>query len=259
MRLKLEVLAVAISILLPACERAASPTATHAEASASASAASALGSSALSLAGAPPAQASAGAARSAVRERKLVRSAELRLEVSSYAAARARLDEALALAGGYVAEARVEHADGAVATASLELRLPAAELDGFVQRIAGLGSVLLEQIHSSEITDEYIDAAARLANQRRLEGRLVEFASARTSDVKELLEVERELARVREDIEALEARIARYDSRVALSSVSLDITSRERVHVGAEMGLGERVLQALGDSCRAWRGRHGEG
>jgi hypothetical protein len=56
---------------------------------------------------------------------------------------------------------------------------------------------------------------------------------------------------VRQDIETLEGRIAGYDSRVALSQVSLEMTSRERVHVGADMGLGERLRRSFADSWHA--------
>jgi hypothetical protein len=82
-------------------------------------------------------------------ERKLVRSAEIRLEVQTYSEARARVDAEPERSGGYVAGARVEHADGAVAYASLELRIPARELDGFMHEVAGLGTVLHEDLRST--------------------------------------------------------------------------------------------------------------
>jgi hypothetical protein len=105
--------------------------------------------------------------------------------------------------------------------------------------------VLSEQLHSNEVTDEYQNVAARLTNARRLEARLLEFADERTSDVKGLLEVERELSRVRDEIETLEARVAGYDRRVALSSVSLSLTSRERVSLAGPLGLSDRLHHAF--------------
>jgi hypothetical protein len=185
------------------------------------------------------------------RERKLVRSAALRLEVEQYAAAREAVDAALARAGGHVARARVEHADGAVAFASLDLRVPAAVLDAFVREVARLGAVLHEEMHADEISDEYYDARARLESARKLEQRLLEFADAKTSDVKGLLEVERELGRVREAIETLAGRIAGYDSQVALSALSLEMVSRQRVSLGEAPGLRARLQHALRESSGA--------
>jgi hypothetical protein len=214
-----------------------------------------LESSARAVSGADTAAQSAGAADGGrapgARERKLVQSAALRLEVEAYSAAREALDAALARAGGHVARARVEHADGTVALASLELRVPAAVLDAFVREVARLGSVLHEEVRADEISDEYYDARARLESAQKLERRLLEFADAKTSDVKELLEVERELGRVRAEIETLAGRIAGYDSQVALSALSLEMVSRQRVSVGEALGLGARLQHALRESSGA--------
>jgi hypothetical protein len=193
---------------------------------------------------------SAGGELAAAPERKLVRTAELHLEVASYANARAKMDAELARLGGYVAQARVEHADGAVAAARLELRVPAPELERFMSDSASLGRVLYEDVQSREISDEYYDAEARLANARRLEQRLLEFADNKAADVKGLLEVERELGRVREDIETLQGRLKGYAERVALSSLSLQLTSRERVSIGDPPGLGSDLKHALVESSR---------
>lgn len=186
-----------------------------------------------------------------MRERKLLVSAALQLEVESYAQARAAIDASLARLGGHVARARVEHADGAVASASLELRVPAAELDGLVRELARCGTVLHEEMRADEIGDEYYDAQARLESARQLERRLLEFASQRTSDVQGLLEVERELARVRESVESLSGRIAGYDNQIALSALSIDIVSRLRVSVGEAPALGGRLQHALRESFGA--------
>ena len=207
-----------------------------------------------SVGGGPPA--ASGSASASAPERKLVRSAELRLEVDSYAPARSLLDQELARVDGYVADARVQHADGAVAFAHLELRVPAGALDGLLARLMGLGVVLEEVVRSNEITDEYHDGEARLANARAIEARLLAFADSKTTDLRGLLEVERELGRVREEIEVLRARLAGYASSVALSAVSLDIESRERESRGVTASLGAR----LGDSFRAsWHALLGSG
>jgi len=207
-------------------------------------------SSALESHAAPAVSAAGGASR----ERQLVRTAELQLEVKDYAPARAQLDAELQRAGGYVAQASVEHADGTVTSASLELRIPAAELDAFLAALARLGTVLDEQLHSSEISDDYYDVSARLSTARQLEQRLLDFARVKTSDVKDLLEVERELTRVRENIETLQGRLQRYDHDVALSALSLRIVSRERASVGAPLGLGAQLRHSLGESAHALLG-----
>ena len=210
-----------------------------------------LAASFATVASAPGAGAPADERPSKPAERKLVRSAEIQLEVESHAEARARIDAALQRAGGYIADARVEHADGSVVFAQLSLRVPASALDAFLAELTALGTVQSEQLHSNDITDVYFDTAARLTNARKLEERLLQFAGDRTSDVKGLLEVERELSRVREEIETLQARVTGYDRSVAFSAVSLTLTSRDRVSMAGPMGLSDRLRHAFVDSCHA--------
>ena len=192
-----------------------------------------------------------GSSSPAAPERKLVMSAEIQLEVESHAEARAGIDVALQRAGGYIADARIDHSDGSVAFAQLSLRVPASALDAFLAELLALGSVQSEQRHSNDITDVYFDTAARLTNARKLEERLLQFADDRTADVKGLLEVERELSRVREEIETLQARVTGYDRSVAFSAVSLTLTSRDRVSMAGPMGLSDRLRHAFVDSCHA--------
>jgi len=188
------------------------------------------------------------------RARRFVRSADLQLEVVAYGPARAGVDAELARAGGYVAQARVERADGAVASAWLELRVPAAELDAFVSGLARFGTVLREELRAEEISEEYYDAQARLGSARSIERRLLQFAEAKTASVNDLLEVERELGRVRGEIESYQGRIAGYDGRVAMSTVSLGMLSRERVSVGTPVAFAERLRHSFRESTRALGG-----
>jgi len=210
-----------------------------------------LAASFATVASAPGAGAPADERPSKPAERKLVRSAEIQLEVASHAEARARIDAALQRAGGYIADARVDHADGSVVFAQLSLRVPASALDAFLAELTALRTVQSEQLHSNDITDVYFDTAARLTNAHKLEERLLQFAGDRTSDVKGLLEVERELSRVREEIETLQARVTGYDRSVTFSAVSLTLTSGDRVSMAGPLGLSDRLRHAFADSCHA--------
>jgi hypothetical protein len=241
------IVAMGVSLPLAACGRSEPSRASAARPESSTRAAPGDG----TAAGSPGAPDLDRASKPGARERKLVRSAALQLEVEEYPTARGAVDAALARAGGHVARARVEHADGMVALASLELRVPAAALDEFVREAAGFGTVLHEEMRTDEISEEYYDAQARLGNAQKLEQRLLEFAGAKTSDVKGLLEVERELGRVREEIETLAGRIAGYDGQVALSALSLEMVSRQRVSVGDAPGLGARLQHAWRESSGA--------
>ena len=148
--------------------------------------------------------------------RKIIRNGEVVLEVDSLERARGEAEAATRLAGGYVSSAQSDDSSQA-----LVLRIPAARFDDVAHGLARLGRVLRESLTAEEITDQYYDLTARLTNAKRLEARLLDLVAQKTSRVSELLEVERELGRVREEIERLEGKQRLWDQEVALGTLSV--------------------------------------
>ena len=97
-------------------------------------------------------------------ERKLIRDAELHLEVEDYEGVRPKSQEALEQVEGYVADAEVDHEQGAVSNARLILRVPAEKLDGFIAACSKLGNVVHESVRTRDVSEEYYDSRARLTN-----------------------------------------------------------------------------------------------
>ncbi|MCC6878012.1 MAG: DUF4349 domain-containing protein, partial [Sandaracinaceae bacterium] len=101
---------------------------------------------------------------------------------------------------GYV-QRGVEHER----SASLELRVPAAELEALRRELRGLGELGYEREEIADVTDEHSDLNARLRNARREEERLLALMEERTHSLADVLAVEARLSAVRERIEQLEA------------------------------------------------------
>jgi hypothetical protein len=185
--------------------------------------------------GAPPADASvseAGAQSAALpgdpldilrlpSDAMLVRTGHAALEVDSLGLALARAHELAARLGGFVAGTQAQAGRGTHRHASLELRVPTARFDELVQGLGALGSVEQVQVTTEEVGEEYTDVAARIANGRRLEARLLDLLALRTGKLQDALVVEREVARVREEIERHEARLRYLQSRAATSRLTL--------------------------------------
>src|SRR5262245_39855257 len=180
-------------------------------------------------------------------ERKIIRNGEIMLLVDSLEQARDAIEEGARGAGGYLSSAQTDHGDAASAT--LTLRVPAARFDDVARALARLGKVLHESLQAEEITEQYYDLAARLANARRLESRLLELVAQHTAKVSDLLEVERELGRVREDIERLEGKKRLLDSQVALGTLTVHLTMRTREVASA--ALGTEMRETLSASWQA--------
>lgn len=189
-----------------------------------------------------------------VVERKLIQTAELHMQVSSYAAARSRIEDDLRKLGGFIANAQVEHADGEVSYANLTIRVPSDKLADFLAGTAGHGDVTHETLSSQDITEGYYDLEARIKNATRLEARLLALLDNQGDSVTSLLEVERELARVRGQIEGFEGKLRLWDSQVSLSTVQLRLASKQVYAVHAPPTLGEKLNDTLGGSFGALKG-----
>lgn len=177
----------------------------------------------------------------------LIRTGRASLEVDSLELAIAAVRDLAARAGGYVANSSIEGGDNRLRAASLELKIPAPRWSAVVEGLEPLGEVESITEETQDVGEEYVDLSARLTNARRLETRLTELLAQRTGKLEDVLMVERELARVREEIERYEGRLRFLRSRVATSTLVVYLHEAVPL-VGAP---GESVLA---DSFRqAWR------
>jgi hypothetical protein len=158
--------------------------------------------------------------------RKIVRTGDLQIRVDDYEPARKQIEELLRASGGFIANAQVGHSDGRVTEATLVLRVPTDGYEDLVARLAALGTVVAESSSAEDVTDQWVDVNARLANAKKLEGRLVELIATQAGNVTQLLEVERELARVREQIELFEGRLHVLEDQTSLSTLTLRVQTR---------------------------------
>ena len=105
------------------------------------------------------------------------------------------------------------------------MRVPSNELDTTLAELKKLGRVESETQGGEEVTSEYIDLEARLANARRTEQRLAQIQAQRTGKLADVLKVEVEIARVRGEIEQMEAQ--RKSMRKQVDFATIDATLNE--------------------------------
>ncbi len=98
-------------------------------------------------------------------------------------------------------------------------------LDERVEFFAFLASAGTGPLHAvgEEVTQQYVDLVARLKNARVTEQRLAQILAQRTGKVADVLEVEREIARVRGEIERMDAQRKTLENQVAFASVRFEL------------------------------------
>ena len=77
------------------------------------------------------------------------------------------------------------------------------------------------------MTKAYFDTDARLKNARVMEQRLIEMLKTKTGKVSDLLQVEKELGRVREEIEKMQGELKYWDSQVQCATVTISLTEKD--------------------------------
>jgi hypothetical protein len=151
----------------------------------------------------------------------LIRTGHAVVEVDSIQAGIARVRRLAQESGALVANTTVQTGREQRRSASLELRVPSDRFDAVVNGLAPIGKVESINISAQDVGEEFVDLSARLANARRLEARLIELLANRTGRLTDVLAVERELARVREEIERYEGRLRYLQARVSVSSLTV--------------------------------------
>ena len=153
----------------------------------------------------------------------IVRHGEASIQVEKLEGAVARIRQTAGQFGGFVGNTSLLAGKEEQKTATLELRIPSAQFDAVVGALNQLGKVETVTVSAEDVSEEYVDLGARLANARRVEARLVEMLGKRTGKLSDVLTVEQELARVRQEAERYEARIRWLEHRASLSSLSVSL------------------------------------
>ena len=153
----------------------------------------------------------------------IIRRGQASVEVKHVQDALTHIRQSAAQAGGFVANASLTSGKEERRSATLELRVPSGQFEALVDALSALGKV--ESVNSTvqDVGEEYVDIGARASNARRLEARLVEMVATRTGKLSDLLTVERELARVREEIERYDARLRWLEKHTSMSTLELTL------------------------------------
>jgi hypothetical protein len=155
--------------------------------------------------------------------RLIVRTGQASIEVDSLETAMAELRRVAQRVGGFVADASVQSGRNQLRTATLQLKVPASRFDDLTQGLEPLGKLQFVNVSAEDVSEEFVDLTARVANGHRLEDRLVELLRTRTGKLQDVLSVERELARVREEIERMEGRMRFLKNSAQLSTLSVNL------------------------------------
>lgn len=152
-------------------------------------------------------------------KRMLITTADLSLEVRSAKKTHDQLAGIASKAGGYVTVSSLTGEEGAQSGA-VAMRVPAAKYASVLAEVSKLGKVLSKQEKGEDVTEEFVDLQSRIRNLKREEEAFLVVLKKATR-VPDILAVERELSRVRGEIEQAVGRAKYLENQVALSTVNV--------------------------------------
>lgn len=184
---------------------------------------------------------------------KIIYAASVQLNVEDFSATAESLVELVARCGGYVADSEVTGTSGEARYATWKVRVPVDRFDEFVAQAKDLGELVSASVNSQDVTEEYYDIDARIRNKTKEEARLLKLLEERPGKLEDVIAIERELARVRGELERMQGRIRYLTDRTALTTVELVVTEVRAYRPDQAATFATRISRGFHDSVTALR------
>lgn len=180
-------------------------------------------------------------------ERKIIRNAELSLEADAPEEAQQKITTIVESKKGYVVTSTQKGSDVTSVKrdiVTMTVRVPAEKFNEALDEIRQTGSrILVETVKGQDVTDEFIDIEANLKTKKALEEQFLEIMK-RSNSVVDALNVQRELANVRGEIEKIEGRKRFLESQSNFSTITITLRTPTAIS-GSSKGFFYRLTDAV--------------
>ncbi len=177
-------------------------------------------------------------------EAKIIKTGDIRFETNDLQATYSQLQTAVKKHGATV-QNDVEGKNYESLYRNITVRVPSQHFDTFLSDISkGVNYFDKKEISSQDVTEEYIDIDARLKAKKILEARYLELLK-KANKVSEMLEIETQLSAIREEIEAKEGQLRYMQSRISMSTITIEFYKRVAEESGATVSFGTKIWNAI--------------
>jgi Domain of unknown function (DUF4349) len=219
--------------------------------------AAAVNAKAIDASEAPP-QEGTKAKESAAAGRKIIYTGYIDLVTEDLNALETKLRQLIAAQGAYIADSDRTGSAGSNLRGSWKVRVPVDGYDPFVRGVVALGELVSLKANSQDVSEEYFDLDARQAAKKVEEERLLKHLTESTGKLDEILAVERELSRVRTEIERMQGRLRALANLTSLATVTISASEIKGYVPPQAPTFGTRIARTFSDSLDSVR-EFGEG
>lgn len=159
--------------------------------------------------------------------RKIIYNSDVSLIVENFDRTASAIAALIKNSGGYLADSDITGSPGSNRRGMWKVRVPVEGFDGFVESVVKLGELVYRKTNSQDVSEEFYDLDARIKNKKIEEGRLVKHLEESTGKLSDILEVEKEISRVREEIERQQGRLNMLANLTSLTTVTIIVEERK--------------------------------
>jgi hypothetical protein len=186
-----------------------------------------------------------------LRTPAVIRTATLRIVAKEFGGVRAAVETVASQAGGFIDQMTVTGDNTTARELRGTLRVPGDRMADALARLRQIGQIVEDTQGSQDVTDQIVDLDARLMSARATEQRLTELLRNRTGKLSDVLEVEREIARVRLDIERLDAEKTNMGRRVTYATIDIHVGEERKAGLVGPLSLATRTRIAAADGLES--------
>lgn len=175
---------------------------------------------------------------------KIIKQASLRFETNDLEETYKQIQTAVKQSQGKV-QSDSEGKDYGTLYRNITIRVPSQNFDNFINTISkGISYFERKEITAEDVTEQYIDLTTRLKNKRKLEERYLQILQKATK-ISEILEIEKQISIIREEIEAKEGQLKYLESRVSESTVTIEFFKNLPEQEAVQLSYGSKVWTAI--------------
>jgi hypothetical protein len=179
---------------------------------------------------------------------KIIYTATIDLVVEDFAGVPDKLIALVKQFDGYIADSNLTGATGHSRRGTWKVRVPVERFESFVNSAKGLGELISAGTNSQDVSEEFYDVEARLRNKTKEEERLLKLLEDRPGKLEDVIAIERELSRVREEIERMQGRLRVLTDLTTLTTVTLTINEIKNYEPPQTATLTTRLRRSFGGS-----------
>ena len=189
------------------------------------------------------------------QQRHVIYNAEIDLEVSEFSEFRKILPAMVIRFGGYISDVKIDQyqvreSKEVCRSGKWQLKIKSTEFEKFVVELSQVGLVVRHHQTAKDMTSEFVDLGARITNKKRMEARVLDLITESKRSLNDVVSLERELSRIRGEIERMQGRLNYIRNRTEFSTLTIMVREHADVAEIAVSPFTTRIASAWNQSIR---------